>query len=115
MENLLGGVPGQGLFAELMWRKPDASMELAAETRANGNIAANDINSEFSGGYAVVNLRAVLRQTVSHWTFSEFLRVDNLFDRNYVGSLIVNQSSRQFYESAPGRNWLAGVRANYRF
>ncbi len=113
--NRIPGVPGQTAFAELMWRRPDRALEVAAETRAAATIAANDVNGAWSGGYGVVALRAVARQRVARWDISEFARVDNLFDRAYVGSVIVNQASSQFYESAPGRNWLVGVRASYNF
>ncbi|KAF3999456.1 TonB-dependent receptor family protein [Glaciimonas immobilis] len=109
------GVPDQGLFAELVWRKPDNSLELAVEGRAAGSIVANDVNKAYAGGYGLMNLRAVFRQAVGKWTISEFARVDNLFDHSYVGSVIVNQANSQFYESAPGRNWLAGLSASYRF
>ena len=39
-------------------------------------------------------------------------RVDNLTDQRYVGSVIVNQSSSQFFEPAPGVQWSLGVRWN---
>jgi iron complex outermembrane receptor protein len=52
---------------------------------------------------------------VGRWTFREFLRVDNLADRNYVGSVIVNEGNRRFFEPAPGRTWLVGVSAAYAF
>jgi iron complex outermembrane receptor protein len=113
--NRIPGVPNQGLFAELMWRQPDGSLEFAVEGRAAGSIAANDVNAAYSGGYGIMNLRAVGRQTIARWTISEFARVDNVSNRAYVGSLIVNQASSQFYESAPGRNWLAGAKAAYKF
>jgi len=113
--NRIPGVPDQGLFAEIMWRKSDKSLEFALEGRAAGSIAANDVNAAYAGGYGIMNLRAVARQSISGWSLTEFARIDNLLDRAYVGSLIVNQSASQFYESAPGRNWLAGVRAAYRF
>ena len=109
------GVPNQGLFAELLWRQSDNAFEFAVEGRAAGSIAANDLNVESAGGYAIANVRALARQTVGGWKVSEFVRVDNIFDRAYVGSVIVNQASRQFYESAPGRNWLAGINATFRF
>jgi iron complex outermembrane recepter protein len=113
--NRIPGVPDQGLFAELMWRKADSSLEYAAEGRAAGSIAANDLNQAYSSGYGIMNLRAIARQNVGGWSFSEFARLDNVFDRSYVGSVIVNQASSQFYESAPGRNWLAGGKATYKF
>jgi iron complex outermembrane recepter protein len=113
--NRIPGVPKQGLFAEMMWRKSDKSLEFAVEGRAAGSIAANDLNQAYAGGYGIMNLRAIARQNAGSWSISEFARVDNVFDRSYVGSVIVNQASLQFYESAPVRNWLVGVKAAYKF
>ena len=113
--NRIPGVPNQGLFAELLWRQSHNAFEFAVEGRAAGSIAANDLNLESAGGYAIANVRALARQTMGGWKISEFVRVDNIFDRAYVGSVIVNQASRQFYESTPGRNWLAGINATFRF
>ncbi len=113
--NRIPGVPRQGLFAELMWLNADKSIEFAVEGKAADSIAANDLNLESASGYGIMNLRAVFRQNADAWSFSEFARFDNVFDRAYVGSVIVNQASSQFYESAPGRNWLAGAKATYKF
>lgn len=113
--NRIPGVPNQGLFAEMMWCKADKSLEFAVEGRAAGSIAANDLNRAYASGYGLMNLRALARQDVGGWSISEFARVDNVFGRSYVGSVIVNQASSQFYESAPGRNWLAGVKGTYKF
>ena len=44
-----------------------------------------------------------------------FGRVDNLFDREYVGSVIVNESNNRYYEPAPGRNYGVGLSVTYRF
>ena len=85
------------------------------DTSGAGSIAANDLNQAYSSGYGIMNLRAVARQNVGSWSISEFARLDNVFDRSYVGSVIVNQANSQFYESAPGRNWLAGGKATYKF
>jgi iron complex outermembrane receptor protein len=45
---------------------------------------------------------------------SEFLRVDNLFDRNYIGSVIVGDANRPF-EPAPRRNAIVGINAVAKF
>ncbi len=113
--NRIPGVPGQGIFAELLWRRPDKSLEFALEGRASGSMAANDLNRAYAAGYGIVNFRALVRQELGQWSVSEFARIDNLFDRSYVGSVIVNQAASQFYEGAPGRNWLVGVKGTYRF
>jgi hypothetical protein len=40
--------------------------------------------------YWLANLRAGIRQQRSAWDFTEALRLDNLTNRSYVGSVIVN-------------------------
>ena len=37
-----------------------------------------------------------------------YFAVDNLFDRRYAGSVIVNDANARYYEPAPGRTWLVG-------
>ena len=49
------------------------------------------------------------------WEFSSFGRVDNLFDRRYVGSVIVNEGNARYFEPAPGRTWTVGTTATVRF
>ena len=44
-----------------------------------------------------------------------FGRVDNLFDKEYVGSEIVNAGYNRYYEPAPGRNYGVGLSVSYRF
>ena len=115
--NRIPGVPNQGLFSELLWVKPNKSMEAAVEARVNGSMAVNDINSpSMATGYAVMNIRGVLRQEIAGgWSFSQFFRINNVLDRSYVGSVIVNQANSQFYEAAPTRNWMIGGKASYQF
>jgi iron complex outermembrane receptor protein len=115
--NRIPGVPNQGLFSELLWVKPNKSMEAAVEARVNGSMAVDDTNSlSMATGYAVMNIRGVLRQEVAGgWSLSQFFRINNILNRSYVGSVIVNQASSQFYEAAPGRNWMIGGNASYQF
>jgi iron complex outermembrane receptor protein len=115
--NRIPGVPNQGLFAELLWVKPNKSMETAIEGRVNGSMAVNDSNSDYMApGYAVMNIRGVVRQKIAGgWSFSQFFRINNILDRSYVGSVIVNQKDSQYYEPAPTRNWMIGAKASYQF
>jgi len=41
--------------------------------------------------------------------------VDNLLDRRYAGSVIVNEGNARYFEPAPGRNWTVGMSGSYRF
>ena len=45
--------------------------------------------------------------TAAHFAIS---RVDNLFDRRIVGSVIVNEGNGRYYEPAPGRSMSLGLR-----
>ena len=38
-----------------------------------------------------------------------FGRIDNLLDRGYIGSVIVNEGNGRFYEPGPGRSFLLGA------
>ena len=43
------------------------------------------------------------------------MRGDNLLDRKYAGSVIVNDGNGRYFEPAPGRTWLAGASATLKF
>lgn len=109
------GVAGRSLYTELMWQRADKTWELAVEGRAVGTMAGNDVNTAWAAGYGWLNARWLTRQQIGPWLVTGFLRIDNLLNRSYVGSLIVNQANGQFYEPAPGRQWLLGVKALWRF
>ena len=53
-----------------------------------------------SAGYVFATAQGRLRT---------FLRIDNLFDRSYIGSVIVNDGNGRFYEPGPERSFLAGI------
>ena len=47
------------------------------------------------------------------FTFEPFVRVNNINNKAYIGSLIVNGSGGRYYEPAPKHNWLAGLGMEY--
>ncbi|MEO9163882.1 MAG: TonB-dependent receptor, partial [Casimicrobiaceae bacterium] len=59
--------------------------------------------------YAVMNARIGFSQTAGVARWQEFVRLNNLFDRNYAGSVIVGDGNGRFFEPAPGRNWFVGA------
>ena len=109
------GIPRITAFAELAWQHKPWGLEAALEWRYVGKLYVDDRNTDSTPSASLFNLRVGLAQNWNHWTFREFIRVDNLADRRYVGSVIVNEGNRRFFEPAPGRNWLAGVNASYTF
>jgi iron complex outermembrane receptor protein len=40
---------------------------------------------------------------------SPFLGISNLFNRLYVGSVVINAAGGRYYEPAPGRSFYIGV------
>jgi iron complex outermembrane receptor protein len=112
----LPGVPRASMFGELAWKEKDGRFGAALETIANGKVYPEDTNTERPApGYAVVNLRVQARQEVDRWQFKQFLRLNNVFDRNYIGSVIVGDTNKRYYEAAPGRQWIAGFTTEYKF
>ena len=112
----LPGVPNANLFAELAWKDAAGRFGAALETVASSKIYAEDANSEIPApGYAVVNARVNATQELGQWRFKQFVRLNNLLDRKYVGSLIVGDANKRYYEAAPGRNWMLGASAQYAF
>jgi len=65
--------------------------------------------------YTVAAVNSGYKWLVENWTLDLFGRVDNLFDRHYVGSVIVNESNGRYFESAPGRNYSVGLTLGYAF
>lgn len=109
--NRIAGTLARTAYAEIAWL-PTRATEVALETRAQGNLPVNDLNSDFAAGFALMALRA-------RWTLDlgpssgkvELLgRIDNLADRRVVGSVIVNEGNSRFFEPAPGRNYLLSAR-----
>lgn len=114
--NRLPGVPRASLYGELGWTAADGKLNAALESLATGKVNPDDANAATPApGYGIVNARVQARQEVGEWRFKQFARLNNLFDRDYVGSVIVGDSNRRFYEPAPGRNWVLGVSAQYQF
>jgi iron complex outermembrane receptor protein len=113
--NRIPGVPKFVAYAELAW-KPIADVTLAGEAVYRGKVQVNDANDEHPApSYTLLNLRLSAEQQQGPWTFGQLLRVDNLFDREHIGSVIVGDTNGRFYEPGPERSLYAGVNARYRF
>lgn len=110
--NRLPGAPEHSLFTELQYRWPNA-VSAAVEMTANSKAYVNDINSDAASGYAVVNLRTGYEFNAGAAKVVVFGRVDNLFDKEYAGSVIVNDSNGRFFEPAPGRRLFVGLRTMF--
>ena len=106
----LPGVPPQQAFGVLEWTPGGyAGFSIAGEVQYVGRVYANEVNTAYAPAYTIGNLRVGFAQQAGNLQFSEYVRVNNIADVNYVGSVIVGDTNGRYYEPSPGRNWYAGV------
>ena len=106
--NRIPGIPRVQGFARLDLHRADRSLALSLETTGNAAIPVDDDNSAAAPG----NVRHALALRWQHPDASgwhAFARIDNLLDKRYVGSVIVNESNGRSFEPAPGRSFTIGL------
>lgn len=112
--NQIPGTSKTSAFFEAEWAI-QPYLKTALEVRHNGKIYVDDRNTDAADSYTIASLRLVAEQQFGAYTLQELARLDNLTDRNYIGSVIVNESNGRFFEPAQGRNWLVGIKLNRQF
>jgi len=102
----LPGIPRQTLRFAL--RARPASLRGVwgeIETQHASPYAVDDTLSRQTSAWWVTNLR--IGWEAAH--VAPFVAVQNLFNRKYVASVVVNAAAGRYYEPAPGRNLLVGL------
>ena len=112
--NRIPGIARGALFAALNWAPP-TGWRGGVEARYLTGVFVNDANSDVAPRYAVAAASVGYVMPIGNWELSGFVRADNLFDRRYAGSVIVNEGNSRFFEPAPGRTWLASLSATMKF
>ena len=110
----LPAVARNALYAGVTWRYAPLGFSATLEEQARARIYADDRNTASAPGYWETNFHAGFDQQTGRWQLSEFLRLDNLTDRAYVGSVIVNESNSRYFEPAPGRTAYVMFNAKWR-
>ena len=111
--NKLASVANKTFFGELTYRHAASGFLGGIEYRASGRMYADDTNDARVGGYGIASIRGGFTQTSGNWKFNQFARIDNLFDKEYVGSVYINEGSQRYYAPAAERTWLIGLSASY--
>jgi iron complex outermembrane receptor protein len=120
--NRLPGIPEQQMFASLQWaqngfasphRQGALGWSSSIDWVARSALWASDMNDAASRapGYGVLNLKLRHGSTWGPARVETWVGVDNVTDRAYASSVIVNQASSQFFEPGLPRQWMTGVRA----
>ncbi|MBI5717733.1 MAG: TonB-dependent receptor [Burkholderiales bacterium] len=112
--NRIAGTQRGTAFAELAWRNA-ALGEFGAELRHARALMANDRNTEAAAPYTLLGLRWSHRVSAAAllgggWSAEWLVRVDNVQDKRYAGSVIVNEANARYFETGAPRAFGVSLR-----
>ncbi|WP_029148018.1 TonB-dependent receptor [Methylophilus sp. 5] len=113
--NRIPGTYKSQVYGEIAWKYPSLGFFSALEGRHNSQVYVNDINTDKAPSYTIFNIRAGFEQNLTKWRFKQYVRIENITDKDYIGSVRVNDGNALFFEPAAGRNYLLGLTAQYKF
>jgi iron complex outermembrane receptor protein len=106
--NRLPGVPKNNVYAVLRWGA-DVGWRAGINAQYVSAVAVNDVNSVFAPAYALFGVDGGYTVELRDFRLSAFVRINNMLDRHYVGSVIVDDGNGRYFEPGPGVNVLGGV------
>lgn len=112
--NAIPGIAKNQAYASLAWQ-PTHGLYGGVDVQYMDKVYVNDTNSDAAPSYSVTSANVGYAWVMGDWKVNSFARVDNLFDKNYAGSVIVNDGNGRYFEPADGRNWSAGLRVIKKF
>ncbi|HEX9221275.1 MAG TPA: TonB-dependent receptor [Gemmatimonadaceae bacterium] len=105
--NRIPGIPRQAFQASAALHNPLAT--LVMETTLADRMFVNDVNSESSPGYGIVNARIISGAALGVSSAELTMGVQNLFDKRWVSSVSVNAAGGKFYEPGSQRSLYVGL------
>ena len=112
--NQLPGVADSQWFTRLTWQ-PIATTQVQLLGQYRGETYADDSNAVNAPSYVKWDLAVTQDWQIGNNAFEAWLRVDNLLDKDYVGSVVVNQGSGRSFEPGIGRSASIGVSWHHTF
>lgn len=100
--NRIPGTAKAFTAAELRWELA-RGWRGGVELRHAGRVFVNDSNSDAAPAFTVWAAHAGYLWDAGGWQWRAHARIDNLTNRRYAGSVIVNEGNGRFFEPAPGR------------
>jgi iron complex outermembrane receptor protein len=90
------------------------SWDTGLQFEARGDIVVNDTDAFRAPGFGLWHAEAGRSWNLGDSTLRAFLRVENLLDKTYVGSVIVNEGNSRFFEAGLDRTAMFGLQWNWR-
>ena len=112
--NRIPGTAESFSAAEIAWQ-PARGWRAGAEVRRSSKVYVNDANNEAAPSFVTLAVHAGYVFDLRGWNLSATARIDNLLDRRYAGSVIVNEGNGRFFEAAPGRSFVLKLAGNFSF
>ena len=79
-----------------------------------GSVIVNDVDSQRAAGYGVIGLDVSYGFSLGGLSQLQLsARVDNLANRRYIGSVIVNDGNGRYFEPGPDRGYMLGARLTF--
>ena len=99
---------------EVTWQ-PARGWRGGVELRRSSAVPVNGANTDAAPSYTTVAVHGGYVFNARGWDLAATARVDNVFDRRYAGSVIVNEGNGRFFEPAPGRGRVLKLAGSYAF
>ena len=112
--NAIPGVAKNQAYLSLGWQ-PETGFNAGVDVRYMDKIYVDDLNTDTAPSYTVTSANIGYIWKNNDWKIRSYARVDNLFDEDYIGSVIVNDGNGRFFEPADGINWSAGLSITKQF
>ena len=79
-----------------------------------GSVTVNDVDSQRAAGYGLIGLDVSYGLALGGLSQLQLsARVDNLANRRYIGSVIVNDGNGRYFEPGPDRGYMLGARLTF--
>jgi len=105
--NRLPGVPKNNAYAVVRWGG-DTGWHASVNGQYVTNVAVNDANSVFAPSYGLLGADGGYNFDIAGMSVSTFVRLNNVLNRRYVGSVIVDDGNSRYFETGPGFAVLGG-------
>jgi iron complex outermembrane receptor protein len=88
-------------------------IQLTLQTHYRTKVYTDDENSDAAPAAIYFSAGVNSQQRYQQWQFRQWLSLNNITDKQYVGAVVVNQGNGRSFEPAAGRELAAGITLSY--